>query len=49
MATMKKISTSALAKTMSIQKYKLDEMLIACKYIEKIDTGYLSNKCRKRE
>lgn len=40
MPTIKKISTSALAKTMSIPKYKLDEMLIACKYIEKTDTGY---------
>ncbi len=40
MSTAKQLSTSALAKQMSIPKYKLDEMLVACKYITKTDTGY---------
>jgi len=40
MSKIKKISTSALSKIMTIPKYQLDEMLIACKYIEKADTGY---------
>lgn len=40
MSTIKHISTSALAKKLSIPKYQLDEMLLACKYIEKADTGY---------
>jgi len=40
MSTIKQLSTSALAKKISIQKYQLDEMLLACKYIVKTENGY---------
>jgi len=40
MSIIKQLSTSALAKKMSIPKYQLDEMLLACKYIVKEDNGY---------
>ena len=36
----KKISTSALAKKLSISKYKLDELLLSAKYITKSENGY---------
>lgn len=40
MSDIKYISTSALSKKISIQKYQLDEMLLAARYIEKDDKGF---------
>jgi len=40
MSNIKQISTSALAKKLSISKHQLDELLLAAKYIVKDKTGY---------
>jgi hypothetical protein len=40
MSTIKQISTSALAKKMSISKHQLDELLLAAKFIIKDGKGY---------
>ena len=40
MSNTKLISTSALAKKLSMNKYKLDELLLAAKYIVKTDNGF---------
>jgi len=40
MSNIKQVSTSALAKKLSISKYQLDELFLAAKYIVKTDNGY---------
>ncbi|MEA2110600.1 MAG: glycerol kinase [Campylobacterota bacterium] len=41
MSNIKLISTSQLAKNLSLSKNKLDELLLAIKYIEKNDNGFI--------
>ncbi len=40
MSNLKQISTSTLAKKLSMSKYQLDELLLATKYIIKDDKSY---------
>ena len=49
MSTTKQISTSALAKKLSISKYQLDELLLAAKYITKDEDGYKLTELGKQK
>ena len=45
----KKISTSALAKKLSMSKYQLDELLLAAKYIVRHESGYQLTELGKQK
>ena len=40
MSEIKKISTTALAKNLSVSKHELDEILLKIEYVSKMDDGF---------